>query len=97
MGSRAGWRRGWRRTRPGVRGRPRRLLGLWARRARLLHSTPVEALEVAITAGAVTDAVTRWGNAAERLSNLDALRGLARSYDDDCRAHHPAATATPSR
>ena len=69
------------------------LRALDAARARLLHLTPVEALEVAITAGAVTDAVARWGNAAERLANLDALRGLARSYEDDCRARRAAATA----
>ncbi|WP_448208295.1 UvrD-helicase domain-containing protein [Azospirillum sp. sgz302134] len=69
------------------------LRALDAARARLLHLTPVEALEVAITAGTVTDAVARWGSAAERLANLDALRGLARSYEDDCRARRAAATA----
>lgn len=62
-------------------------------RARLLHLTPVEALEVAIVAGGVAEQVKRWGDAGERLANLDALRGLARSYEDDCRARRGAATA----
>lgn len=69
------------------------LRALDAARARLLHLTPVEALEVAITAGSVIDAVLRWGCVAERLGNLDALRGLARAYEDDCRARRAAATA----
>lgn len=69
------------------------LRALDAARARLLHLTPVEALEVAITAGSLTDAVLRWGCATERLGNLDALRGLARTYEDDCRARRAAATA----
>ncbi|CBS87253.1 UvrD-helicase domain-containing protein [Azospirillum lipoferum] len=69
------------------------LRALDAARDRLLHLTPVEALEVAIAAGSVTDAVLRWGGGAERLGNLDALRGLARAYEDDCRARRAAATA----
>lgn len=62
-------------------------------RARLLHLTPVEALEVAIVAGGVAEQAKRWGNAVGRLANLDALRGLARAYEDDCRARRGAATA----
>ncbi|WP_448190488.1 UvrD-helicase domain-containing protein [Azospirillum sp. sgz301742] len=62
-------------------------------RARLLHLTPVESLEVAMAAGGVAEQARRWGNAAERLANLDALRGLARTYEDHCRARRGAATA----
>ncbi|PWC35929.1 UvrD-helicase domain-containing protein [Azospirillum sp. TSO35-2] len=69
------------------------LRALDAARARLLHLTPVEALEVAIVAGGVAEQAKRWGDAAGRLANLDALRGLARTYEDDCRARHGAATA----
>lgn len=69
------------------------LRALDAARGRLLHLTPVEALEVAIMAGGVVERVKVWGGAAGRLANLDALRGLARDYEEDCRASRGAATA----
>ncbi|MBP2230403.1 ATP-dependent exoDNAse (exonuclease V) beta subunit [Azospirillum agricola] len=69
------------------------LRALDAARGRLLHLTPVEALEVAMMAGGVVERVKRWGDAAGRLANLDALRGLARDYEEDCRARRGAATA----
>lgn len=62
-------------------------------RDRLPHLTPAEALDLAITAGGVAEQVKRWGNVAERLANLDALRGLARAYEGDCQASRGAATA----
>lgn len=62
-------------------------------RDRLPHLTPSEALDLAIAAGEVAEQAKRWGNVAERLANLDALRGLARTYEDDCRARRGAATA----
>lgn len=69
------------------------LRALDAARGLLLHLTPVEALEIAMMAGGVVERVKRWGDAAGRLANLDALRGLARDYEEDCRARRGAATA----
>ncbi|BAI73380.1 uvrD/REP helicase [Azospirillum sp. B510] len=69
------------------------LRALDAARGRLLRLTPVEALEIAMMAGGVVERVKRWGDAAGRLANLDALRGLARDYEEECRASRGAATA----
>ena len=63
-------------------------------RARIFDRTPSEALEIAITCGGVVECASAWGSVRQRLSNLDALRGLAQSYEDLCRcAKMPATSA----
>lgn len=55
-------------------------------------STVSEAVNIAIDAGCVLDYVAGWGNAAERLSNLDALRGMVSEYEATCSIAGAAAT-----
>ena len=62
-------------------------------RAELAELTPSEALQVAITAPGLLDRVHAWGNALDRIANLDALRGLATQYEDETGALRQAATA----
>lgn len=62
-------------------------------REQLAQLTPREALEVAMTAAGVLDRVCSWGNALDRVANLDALRGLAVEYEDEARIARGAATA----
>lgn len=61
-------------------------------RHRLVYLTPSEALELAIVSGGIAETVKTWGNTRQRMSNLDALRGVARSYEDQCRLRRSAAT-----
>lgn len=61
-------------------------------RHRLVHLTPSEALELAIVNGGIAETVKSWGNTRQRMSNLDALRGIARGYEDQCRLSKSAAT-----
>ena len=62
-------------------------------REQLAELTPREALEVAVTAAGVLDRVCSWGNALDRVANLDALRGLAVAYEDEASIVRSAATA----
>jgi ATP-dependent helicase/nuclease subunit A len=55
---------------------------LAALRERMLHLTPTEALDAAIEAADVHRFAVAWGDAESRLANLDALRGLAASYQE---------------
>ena len=66
---------------------------LEAARADLVELTPREALETAITAAGVLDRVHAWGDALNRLTNLDALRGLATQYEEEANTLRSAATA----
>ena len=62
-------------------------------REQLAELTPREALEVAMTTAGIVDRVCSWGNALDRIANLDALRGLAVEYEDEARVGRSAATA----
>lgn len=53
-------------------------------RASLPECTINDALNLSIDAGGVFEAVLSWGDAPERLSNLDALRGLVVDYEVTC-------------
>lgn len=55
--------------------------------------TPGQALELAISNGAVVEAAMSWGNVRQRLANLDSLRGLSRSYEEVCLSTMTPATA----
>ena len=58
--------------------------------------TPAEAVDVALAAGNVFATVSRWGpsetQSAQRRANLEALRGLARQYENSCAATHSPTT-----
>lgn len=51
-----------------------------------LDRTPVDILEAAINAEGIIDCIKSWGNIRQRMANLDALRGIAQSYEELCRA-----------
>jgi ATP-dependent exoDNAse (exonuclease V) beta subunit len=59
----------------------------------LLSMTPSEALDVAIGAACISERIAAWGNASQRHANLDALRALARDYEEDRRQARRPATA----
>lgn len=74
------------------------LAALAAARARLRFLTPVETLRLALDAGAVAQAVHRWGPTIQRSqhrhNNLAALLAHAEDYLEQCRAQREPATAT---
>ena len=59
-------------------------------------ASPSESLDLALARGKVADVVTSWGPDAgrgeQRRANLEALRALARRYEDDCLTTHSPAT-----
>ena len=65
---------------------------LQSAREHLYDRTPSEALELAITCSGVIESCAAWGSVRQRLSNLDALRGLAQSYEELCRCAKLPAT-----
>lgn len=75
-----------------MRSRNKFLLDLDASRDRLIHLTPDETLDLALSAGGVIDTVRRWPGARQKLSNLTALRGLALEYEELCLSRRSAAT-----
>lgn len=60
--------------------------------SRVPRLSPAEALDLALDAGQVFATVSAWGpttaRAAQRRANLEALRGLARQYEDSCATRH---------
>jgi ATP-dependent exoDNAse (exonuclease V) beta subunit len=62
-------------------------------RGRMLHLSPCEALNLAIEISKADQQSLKWGKPQQRLANLDALRGLARGYEDQCQASKTAGTA----
>jgi ATP-dependent exoDNAse (exonuclease V) beta subunit len=65
---------------------------LIAIRERAPQLTPAEVLDALLHAGTILDSILRWGNAEQRLQNLEALRGLVESYQEEQRAERQAAT-----
>lgn len=63
-------------------------------RQRLASATPAEALDLALSASDSLAFAQRLGDPRRRIANLDALRGLAKSYEDGCVARRAAATAS---
>lgn len=66
--------------------------GLAAIRARAPQLTPAEVFDAFLHADAVLDTILRWGEAEQRLQNLEALRGLVESYQEEQRVERQAAT-----
>ncbi|TVQ96863.1 MAG: DNA helicase UvrD [Desulfovibrionales bacterium] len=62
-------------------------------RGMLADLTPWETLDLAISASQAESMACRWGRPEVRLANLDALRGLAKGYEDICMARRNPATA----
>jgi ATP-dependent exoDNAse (exonuclease V) beta subunit len=77
-----------------LRARVPALDALEAARARLDALTPAEALDTVIAALDLPQRLRGWGEATARLANLEALRGLARAYEETCRQGGLPATAT---
>lgn len=61
-------------------------------RRELLGLTPVESLQLATTAPLVLATILRWGNHRQRLLNLDALLGVATTYEESCVANRETAS-----
>lgn len=53
---------------------------------------PVEALDAAVATAGLLELVRTWPDPAQRIANLEALRGAARAYEDFCRVQRCAAT-----
>lgn len=58
------------------------------------HKSPQEFADAVLVAGGIADAIRRWGNAPDRLLNLDALRALVASYEDERKQARAPATVT---
>lgn len=58
------------------------------------HKSPLELLDTVLISGGVSDAVRRWGESADRVANLEALRALAATYHEECKRDRTPATAT---
>jgi len=69
------------------------IAALRSSREKAFDCTPSEVLELAIIHGGILELVMRWGSPRQRLANLDALRGLARTYEEVCLSARTPATA----
>ena len=58
------------------------------------HKTPLELVDAVLTSGGIADAVRRWGASADRLLNVEALRGLVAAYQDERKQDRAPATVT---
>ncbi len=67
---------------------------LVAIRERAPQLTPAEVLDALLHADTVLETMLRWGEAEQRLQNLEALRGLVQGYQEEQRAERQAATLT---
>lgn len=67
---------------------------LVAIRERAPQLTPAEVLDALLHVDTVLDTMLRWGDAEQRLQNLEALRGLVEGYQEEQRAERQAATLT---
>ncbi|WBK02213.1 UvrD-helicase domain-containing protein [Methylocystis parvus] len=59
-----------------------------------VHKTPVEFMDSVFALGGVAKSILRWGNAQDRLLNLEALRGLVTEYQEDRHRNRAPTTAT---
>ena len=58
------------------------------------HKSPVEFADAVLLAGGISDAVRRWGDGPDRLLNLEALRAMVASYEDERKQDRASSTAT---
>lgn len=91
------------RARPEADGAPRhmaampfsddaRVAALRALHARAGMLAPAEALDAAIAAAGLLELLRTWPDPAQRIANLEAVRGAARAYEDLCRVRRSAGT-----
>jgi len=59
-----------------------------------VRMTPVEFVDAVLLRGGIMDAISRWGDAEDRLLNLEALRGLVAGYQAERHQSRAATTAT---
>jgi ATP-dependent exoDNAse (exonuclease V) beta subunit len=69
-----------------------RVAALRALHDRARGLSPVEALDAAVATAGLLELVRTWPDPAQRLANVEALRGAARAYEDFCRVQRCAAT-----
>lgn len=62
-------------------------------RDKIAQMSPSEVLDLALVTANVDETVLRWGQGEQRLANLDALRSLAKKYEDMADTNGMAATA----
>jgi len=65
---------------------------LIARRGQVLHMSPAEALDLAISITNLDQRILGWKEPFRRLANIDALRGMAHAYEDHCQSTKIAGT-----
>jgi ATP-dependent helicase/nuclease subunit A len=63
-------------------------------REQILALTPAELVDAILLIPAVRSVIEGWGDIAMRLDDLEALRGFARAYEDECAGSGAAATAS---
>ncbi|MCF8567975.1 UvrD-helicase domain-containing protein [Alicyclobacillus tolerans] len=69
-----------------------RVAALDAVRERVADMSPTEVFDLALSASGIYETAMAWGDADQRLANLDAVRSLARQYEDSCDVNGIAAT-----
>lgn len=63
-------------------------------REQVLALTPAELLDTILLIPAVRSVIESWGDIATRLDDLEALRGFARAYENECTGSGAPATAS---
>lgn len=69
-----------------------RVTALRALHERSRPLAPAEALDRAVAAAGLLELLRTWPDPAQRIANVEALRGAARAYEDLCRVRRCAAT-----
>lgn len=69
-----------------------RVAALRALHARAATLAPAEALDAAVAAAGILELLRTWPDPAQRIANLEAVRGAARAYEDLCRVRRSAGT-----
>lgn len=69
-----------------------RVTALRALHDRSCALAPAEALDAAIGAAGILELLRTWPDPAQRIANVEALRGAARAYEDLCRVRRSAGT-----
>ncbi len=70
-----------------------RIAALERQRPRIRHMSPSEVFDTAVSAAKIDLLTASWGEADQRLANLDALRGLAKQYEESAQVERTSATA----
>lgn len=63
-------------------------------RDKIVQMSPSEVLDLAMVTANVDETALRWGQGDQRLANLDALRSLAKKYEDTAETNGNAATTS---